>query len=462
MSNGNIMIVEDEFVLQHQVKLILEGFDYQVIATASEAEEAIEKAGTTKPDLILMDINLSGDLDGIYAATEIKKKMGIPVIFISAFSDDAKIERAKLSTPFGYLVKPVKANELKITIEMALYAAKLEAERKLTEAKLIESEKKYRRVFENNLSLYYETSLDGTLLEISPSVEGYLSYTRKELIGTSILSLYADPSRRYDLVEKLLSEGEIHNEELQIKDKSGAVLSALLSAKYIPEESKFVGSMLDLTVRKAAEIKLAESEALFRATVNAMNEGMIIRDMNAQPVFINPKMLELTGYDETSMLEMNFEDLYTEESLPKVLEGFSETLETGRPGVYEVQMNRKGGGTIDILLSGSRLKVGDDSKKTVAIFTDISNIKRLEKEREDIIAQLQEALDSIKTLSGLVPICASCKKIRDDTGYWNQIEHYIEKHSDAQFSHGVCPDCADQIYGKHEWYQKGKSKGKLD
>ncbi len=74
---------------------------------------------------------------------------------------------------------------------------------------------------------------------------------------------------------------------------------------------------------------------------------------------------------------------------------------------------------------------------------------------------LQNAFDQVKQLKGLIPICASCKKIRDDKGYWNQLESYIEKHSDAQFSHGVCEECAEKIYGEQEWYQKRKNEGKL-
>ena len=85
---------------------------------------------------------------------------------------------------------------------------------------------------------------------------------------------------------------------------------------------------------------------------------------------------------------------------------------------------------------------------TLAI-TNARNYEKLqqtEKEREKLISELQEALAKVKTLSGLPPICASCKKIRDDKGYWNQIESYIGKHSDAQFSHGICPDCARRLY----------------
>jgi FixJ family two-component response regulator len=72
--------------------------------------------------------------------------------------------------------------------------------------------------------------------------------------------------------------------------------------------------------------------------------------------------------------------------------------------------------------------------------------RQAEQEREKVICELTEALSEVKTLSGLLPICASCKKIRDDKGYWNQIEVYIRKHSGAEFSHGICPECARKLY----------------
>jgi PAS domain S-box-containing protein len=71
--------------------------------------------------------------------------------------------------------------------------------------------------------------------------------------------------------------------------------------------------------------------------------------------------------------------------------------------------------------------------------------------------RLLEAIEKIKTLSGLLPICSSCKKIRDDKGYWNQIETYIHAHSEAKFSHGLCPECADKMYGGQDWYKKKQS-----
>ena len=88
----------------------------------------------------------------------------------------------------------------------------------------------------------------------------------------------------------------------------------------------------------------------------------------------------------------------------------------------------------------------DDLKK------EIKEKKQIENERKKVIKDLTEALDEIKTLKGIVPICSNCKKIRDDKGYWNLLESYIEKHSEASFSHGMCPGCSDELYGKEDWY----------
>ena len=83
---------------------------------------------------------------------------------------------------------------------------------------------------------------------------------------------------------------------------------------------------------------------------------------------------------------------------------------------------------------------------SLIVLRDITARKEAEQEREQLIAELQKALSDVKTLSGLLPICASCKKIRDDNGYWNQFESYIHKHSEVKFSHGICPQCVQILY----------------
>jgi hypothetical protein len=88
----------------------------------------------------------------------------------------------------------------------------------------------------------------------------------------------------------------------------------------------------------------------------------------------------------------------------------------------------------------------------IGFAVDITERKQAEEERERLILELREALSQVKTLSGLLPICASCKKIRNDEGYWEQMEIYIRDHSEADFSHGICPECAQKLYP--EYYKK--------
>lgn len=96
--------------------------------------------------------------------------------------------------------------------------------------------------------------------------------------------------------------------------------------------------------------------------------------------------------------------------------------------------------------------------RAVHITRDITQRILIQNEREILVKELKDALARIKTLDGLIPICSICKKIRDDKGYWNLIESYIESHSDAEFSHGICPDCSDGLYGKEDWYIDMKKK----
>jgi len=91
-----------------------------------------------------------------------------------------------------------------------------------------------------------------------------------------------------------------------------------------------------------------------------------------------------------------------------------------------------------------------------ALVTNINELERTNAMLEKSHRELEQAMEEIKTLSGFLPICAQCKKIRDDKGYWNRLESYIQKHSNAKFSHSICPECSEDLYGKEDWYIKMK------
>lgn len=125
---AKIMIVDDETIVAEDLKGRLLDLGYEVCAVASTGSEAIAKAQKSGPDLILMDIRLKGDMDGIEAAEKIKRRFDISVVYLTAYSDQTTLDRAKVTTPFGYLIKPFAERELYSTIEMALYKQKMDKE----------------------------------------------------------------------------------------------------------------------------------------------------------------------------------------------------------------------------------------------------------------------------------------------------------------------------------------------
>ena len=114
--------------------------------------------------------------------------------------------------------------------------------------------------------------------------------------------------------------------------------------------------------------------------------------------------------------------------------------------------------TIEFL---ARVRSGLTIKRNHDLLVDeLDNRKKAEDEKAKLIKKLEQALSEIKSLKGMVPICSNCKKIRDDKGYWNKLEVYIQKHSEAEFSHGLCPDCSEKLYGKEDWYIEMKKANK--
>jgi diguanylate cyclase (GGDEF)-like protein len=126
MEKIKILIVEDEGLTGSYIKRILVGLGYTVTSIEFSGEEAIERAGEDKPDLVLMDIKLQGKIDGIEAAEAIRTRYNIPVVYLTAHSDDAMLQRAKVTEPFGYVIKPFESRELHSNIEMALYKHQIE------------------------------------------------------------------------------------------------------------------------------------------------------------------------------------------------------------------------------------------------------------------------------------------------------------------------------------------------
>lgn len=149
MSPIKILVVEDEMIVAEDIAGRLKKMGYAVTATVPSGEEAIAKVAENQPDLVLMDIVLKGEMDGVTAAEKIKINTNVPTVFLTAYADDRTLERAKLTDPFGYIVKPFQQHDLRVTIEIALHRHAIEAKMRqalqISEAKRESAEEKARR-----------------------------------------------------------------------------------------------------------------------------------------------------------------------------------------------------------------------------------------------------------------------------------------------------------------------------
>lgn len=129
MAEGRILVVEDEHIVAMGIKRMLKSLGYTVTGVASSGEDAISKAESTFPDVVLMDIMLKGDMDGVEAAKEIRERFDVPVVYLTAYSDTNILDRAKKTEPFGYIIKPFDEKDLYSSIEVALHRYRKEKEK---------------------------------------------------------------------------------------------------------------------------------------------------------------------------------------------------------------------------------------------------------------------------------------------------------------------------------------------
>ncbi|MDC7234248.1 MAG: PAS domain-containing protein, partial [Spirochaetales bacterium] len=177
------------------------------------------------------------------------------------------------------------------------------------------------------------------------------------------------------------------------------------------------------------------------AVIPIDRNGLILDWNKGAEKLFGYRMNEITGLSVYSLLNKVQVEQFKKIWLPQTESGSLNNR-------FDLQPIRKDGSHFDGVLSLSvMLNEKHDTSGFICIVSDNTERKALAEKKDCLIKELRTALEEIKTLKGLIPICASCKKIRDDKGYWNQLETYIGDHSEATFSHGICPDCADKLYG---------------
>jgi len=183
MAKARIMIVEDERIVAGDVKRILQNMGYAVPAVVSSGEEAIKRAQEENPDLVLMDIVLQGEMDGIEAARKIRSRLDIPVLYLTAYTNTGMLQRAKVTEPFGYIVKPFQERELHSNIEMALYKQKVQR-------KLKESEQWLSTTLKSIGDGLIATDGKGFVRFMNPVAEALTGWKQEEALGKDAAEVF--------------------------------------------------------------------------------------------------------------------------------------------------------------------------------------------------------------------------------------------------------------------------------
>jgi len=390
MGKAKILIIEDERIIAEDLKEILEDEGYEVCGIASDKEEAVEIAESTKPDLILVDIVLGEERKGgIEAAEKILSKQEIPVLYVTAYSDPEIFKEAKKVGPFGFLVKPINERELLMNVEIALYKSRTERElRKLNEEKeaaiqsLQRAESIMRSILESMLDTVFMLDGNGRFIFVNVSEKRKKFLNPDDFIGKTPQE--AIPHKKaVDRVMDAFEENKkgrhvSYEGKMKIKDEMRIFLFSQ-SPVFIGNE--FRGSVLvarDITDIKKYQEKLAESERRYRELFERVPVGIYRTTPEGEFLDANPAFLKLIGFESFKELKkIKPEELYLEK---RVRKKWQKELE--EKGIYytEKELKRKDGKKIWVRESAIAVK---DEKGRVLYYEgaieDITESKELER-----------------------------------------------------------------------------------
>jgi PAS domain S-box-containing protein len=242
MSKARILVVEDERITAEDIKDGLKSLGYEVPAIVHSGEEAVRKAGELQPDLILMDIKLEGEMDGIEAAGEIKKHLDIPVIYLTAYSDENTVERAKMTEPWGYVLKepsgfvhkPFKESELHSIIELTLYRHEMEKSH----------DQWLGAMLENINEALIATDENGKIKFMNHIAEDLTGWVQKEAVNKDLIEVFKIQNVELNnITENEFSFNECSQDQVMLNDKSGTVVPVVANLNYIKDTKGNINGM---------------------------------------------------------------------------------------------------------------------------------------------------------------------------------------------------------------------------
>ena len=285
MTKSRIFIVEDEVIVARDISQQLVELGYEPVGTCTRGEEAVDQVEQLRPDLVLMDIQLAGAMDGIAAATIIRERFALPVVFLTAFAESETLNRAKLSEPFGYIIKPFDERELRTVIDIALF--KHQADNRLRE-----SEERYRLLFdENPLPMWvYEEGSQKIVAANAASLRQY-GHTRAEMLGLSLRDLMLpedDPVFLQGL--KLEDVSPEKQREVHHRRRDGTVFPAEIFVRPMTfsGQSAWLVIATDITEKKQLQEQFLRAQRLESLGTLASGIAHDLNNMLAPILFAGP------------------------------------------------------------------------------------------------------------------------------------------------------------------------------
>lgn len=439
MGDVKILLVEDESIEAMDIKRILESFGYEVPHVARSGNEAIVKAFQILPDIILMDIVLKGEINGIGVASKIKD-LDIPVIYLTAHSEESTVQKAKHTEPYGYLIKPYDPMDLKNAIELALYRHEMEN-------KLRKSEERYRSILENIQDAYFRADPEGRILMASPSAASMYHYKNTdELIGVPTIILYKNPEDRDSLMEKLKKHGKIEDYECEGLRNDGTSFWVSMNVQYHYDDQGKVqgteGFMRDITQRKNAENQIKKSENYYRTIFEHTGTATILIDQDMTISLANSEFERLSGFMRNEIEgRKKWPEFVAREDLDRMknYHDLRRNKPDNAPETYEFKFITRHGSVKDILLNVASIT---GTKKSVASLLDITGRKKDEEKINRLyrlyatISQVNQAVvrigDAEELFTRICQICVDYGKFKmawmgmidDATGNLTPVSHY--------------------------------------
>ena len=301
---SRILIVEDEKIVAVDLQLRLEGHGYSVVDIASTGEEAIHAARKTRPDIILMDITLRGGMDGIAAADEIRKGQDIPIIYVTAHADSGTLDRAKVTGPFGYVLKPFEERELHTAIEMALYKHAMDR-------RMRENERSLATTLRSIADAVITTDHEGKITYMNPVAEHLSGWAHEEALGKNLTDVCLMADELTGVLQEnpalvALRMGSVQSGHGGITSRGG--MRAWVDHTAAPirdDDGSELGAVLvlrDMTERRQAAKSLRESEERFRGAFESANSGMAIIAVDGKFLKVNRTLCRMLGYTEEELL----------------------------------------------------------------------------------------------------------------------------------------------------------------